>query len=311
MGLRNVCVRAHIHSRREGVGDFFFALLFGITLLLAGCRSAAPARPVTVTDDLGNQVAVSRDVRRIVSLAPSSTELLFALGFGDRLVGRTRWCDYPAEAAAVPSVGDGLNPNLEAVAATRPDLVVMYATTANAPAVEQLRRLGIPAINIRMDRLADVAHSARLLARILGDSARVDSIASRFEFALDSLARVPRKTAPRVAMIAWDNPPMVIGAGSFLNELIALAGGKNVFDDLPQPSPTVSIETIAARNPDLFLSLNSDTTGPSYAARPEWQSIRAVRQKRFQYLHGTEFNRPSFRAAQAVAQMEALFKGRR
>jgi ABC-type Fe3+-hydroxamate transport system substrate-binding protein len=293
------------------VGGFVSAHLLGMTLVLAGCRPATPARSVTVTDDLGNGVAINRDVRRIVSLAPSSTELLFALGFGDRLVGRTRWCDFPAEAAAVPSVGDGLNPNLEAVAARQPDLVVMYATTANAPAVEQLRRLGIPAINIRMDKLSDVAHSARLLAAVLGDSSRVDSIATRYERTLDSLARVPRTKPPRVAMIAWDNPPMVIAAGSFLNELITLAGGKNVFDDMALPSPTVSIETIAARNPDLFLSLSSDTTGPSYATRPEWQSIRAVRQGRFEYLHGTEFNRPSFRAAEAVAQMEALFRGRR
>ncbi len=283
--------------------------LFGAILVAVACRPAAPARSPGVLDDLGNRVVVAHEPRQIVSLAPSATELLFSLGYGDRVVGRTRWCDYPAEVANVPSVGDGLNPNLEAVAARKPDLVVMYATSANAAAVEQLQRLGIPAVNIRMDRLADVAHSARLLAGILGDSARVDSIASRFESSLDSLRRIPRDRPARVALIAWDSPPMVIGAGSFLNELVTLAGGKNVFDDLSQASPTVSIETIAARNPDLFLSLSSDTTGPSYSRRPEWQAVRAVRQKRWMFLHGTEFNRPSLRTAHAVGELEAMLRG--
>jgi ABC-type Fe3+-hydroxamate transport system substrate-binding protein len=260
-----------------------------------------------VLDDLGNRVALARVPQRVVSLAPSTTELLFTLGYGSRVVGRSRWCDYPAEALAVPSVGDGLNPNIEAVAARKPDLVVMYATTANATAVAQLERLGIPAINVRTDRLADVAHAARLLAGILGDSARVDSVAVRFEHSLDSLQQLHHSRNPRVAMVAWDNPPMVIGAGSFLTELVKLAGGANVFADLPQPSPTVSIETIAARNPDLLLSLSSDSAGPSYAKRPEWQVIRAVRQKRFGMLHGTEFDRPSLRAIQAVQELENLF----
>ena len=279
------------------------SFLLGLGLVAAACRPATPSRTPAVVDDLGARVAVGRTPHRIVSLAPSSTELLFALGFGDRVVGRTRWCDYPPAVAAVPSVGDGLHPNVEAVAARKPDLVVMYATAANRPAVEQLARLGIPAVNLKMDRLADVAHAARLLGALLGDSARVDSLAGRFEEALDSLARIPRPARRPVAMIAWDNPPMVIGAGSFLTELIALAGGENVFADLPQPSPTVSVETIAGRNPDLLLLLASDTAGPALSNRPEWRSVRAVRERRFVVLNGTEFNRPSFRALETIEKL--------
>jgi ABC-type Fe3+-hydroxamate transport system substrate-binding protein len=259
-------------------------------------------------DDLGNHVAVAHEPRRIVSLSPATTELLFALGWGDRLVGRTRYCDYPAEATQAPDVGEGLNPNIEAVAARKPDLVVMYATAANSPAVEQLGRLGIPAVNVKMDRLADLPHSARVLASLIGDSARVDSIARRYEQSLDSVARIPRGRPRRVAMIVWDNPPIVIGAGSFLSELVRLAGGKNVFDDVPQPSPTVSIEAIAARNPEMLLFLSNDTTGPAYARRPEWQPVRAVRERRFGALSGSEFSRPSPRMLQAVKAMEVLFQ---
>jgi iron complex transport system substrate-binding protein len=282
-----------------------FRLLLTVLFAVA-CRPAGQQRPAVV-DDLGNRIVVDHAPRRIVSLSPATTELLFALGWGDRVVGRTRWCDYPAEALRVESVGDGLNPNVEAVAARKPDLVVMYSTAANAQAVAQLQGLGIPAINVRMDRLEDVAHSARLLASVIGDSARADSMATRFEHALDSLARVAHRVSPRVMWIVWDNPPMVIGAGSFLTQLMTLAGGRNVFADMAQPSPTVSIETIAARNPDLFLAISGDSSEPPYARKPEWQVVPAVRRRHFGTVQGSEFSRPSFRAPQAVAELEALF----
>ena len=112
-------------------------------------------------DGLGRTVSIRQPARRIVSLAPATTELLFALGAGPRVVGRTRWCDFPAEALSVKSVGDGLNPNVEAVAATAPDLVVMYATAANATAIEQLTRLGIAVVNV-----ANAAESDQPLTRV-------------------------------------------------------------------------------------------------------------------------------------------------
>ncbi|MBI4420927.1 MAG: ABC transporter substrate-binding protein [Gemmatimonadetes bacterium] len=284
-----------------------FSVLTSLNLAgVASCRPAERAPGHAVIDDLGRRVAVSGPPRRIVSLAPSTTELLFALGAGPRLVGRTRWCDYPREVSAIPSVGDGLNPNLEAVAGRSPDLVVMYATSANAPAVAQLGRLGIPAVNVRMDRLSDLSHAARLLGRLLGDSARADSLAAGFEEKVAALRAARDTTGPRVVMVVWDNPPMVIGAGSFLTDLIELAGARNAFADIVQPSATVSIETIAARNPDLLLVHATDTAGPAFARRPEWLVVRVVRERRFAYVHGSEFERPSFRAPDAVRHLRDI-----
>ena len=274
------------------------------------CRPAERAGLVTVTDAIGRTVSLPRPAQRIVSLAPATTELLFALGAGNRVVGRTRWCDFPAEALAVPSVGDGLNPNIETVAATRPDLVVLYGTSANAAAVDQLARLGIPAVNVPMDRLSDVGTSARLLGRLLGDPARADSIAARFDSALAALREDRTGRGQRVVMVVWDNPPMVIGAGSFLHELVELAGARNVFGDVAAPSPTVSIETIAARNPEVIVGSADDTSLPAWARRPEWRVVPAVRARRFVYLHGTEFHRPSLRAPEAVARLRELLVAR-
>jgi len=276
--------------------------LAGLLLALAACGSGAraPARgPITFPDDAGRPVTLAAPARRVVSLSPSFTEILFALGAGERIVGRTTWCDYPAAALAVPSVGDGLNPNVEAVAARQPDLVVLYRSALDETAAAQLSRLGIAAALLRQDRLADVAHAARLLGRAVGDSARGDSLAG----VIDAfLATPPPPATTRVAFVVWDNPPIVIGAGSYLDELARLAGASNVFHDLGSASAEVSLETLAVRDPDVIVVLVDSTKAPAFAAKREWQSVRAVRDRRFVYLVGSLFGRPNPRMREAAAE---------
>src|SRR2546426_7667453 len=129
------------------------------------------AGAITVTDDAGRVVTLPAPARRVVSLAPSSTELLFALGAGEQVVGRTTWCKYPPAALAVPVVGDGLNPNLEAVAARRPDLRVLYRSPLNATGAAQLARIAIPAGVVQQDRLEDVPPAAPVLGTPSGPPA--------------------------------------------------------------------------------------------------------------------------------------------
>ena len=257
------------------------------SLLLVGCRPAdRPAAPPPA--------------HRIVSLAPSSTELLFALGAGDQVVGRTTWCRYPPAALQVPDVGDGLNPNIEAIAARHPDLVVLYRSQMNETAAAQLARLGIPAVTLAQDRLEDIAAAARELGRLSGRPAAGDSIGAAIEALLRAPAPAP---IARVAFVVWDNPPMVIGGGSYLDQLATLAGATNVFHELGAASATVSIETIVARNPDLILVLSDSTAPPSYSGRREWRAIPAVRERRFIMLPGDLFGRPSPSAPAAVAAL--------
>jgi ABC-type hemin transport system substrate-binding protein len=160
VALRTARWRSPI-SAPSGVGVFAMgglparSHLVGLLALLAACGgrgSDASAR------------SASTPARRIVSLSPASTELLFALGAGDRVVGRTTWCDYPPEARRVPSVGDGLNPNLEAILALRPDLVVLYRSPLNQTAARRLGALGIAAPVLAQDRLEDLAQAARVRA---------------------------------------------------------------------------------------------------------------------------------------------------
>ncbi len=285
----------------------FGLLVLGLAASLWAC--AAPEPPSRAPrDDLGHAVRLAAPARRIVSLSPSTTELLFAIGAGPWLVGRTRWCDYPPEASAVPSVGDGLRPDVERIAGRRPDLVVLYASAANQSAIFRLAQLGVATASVRLDRLDDLPRAARFLGRLTGFGSRADSLAYAFSHQLDSAraALGAAGTPRRVAVVVWDRPPMVIGRGSFLSDLISLASGRNVFDDLRQPSATTTIEAIAERDPDALLVLGN--TVPAFAARAEWQSVRAVRQGRLIRVSGSEFERPTFRALEAAASLRAALE---
>ncbi len=162
--------------------------------------------------------------QRVVSLLPSFTEILFAIGAGDRVVGRTQWCDYPPAARDIPSVGEGLPPNVESVLARRPDLVVLYNAGPNVTAAKQLERAGVQTVLIDLNRLEDLGPAARTLGRLTGRQERAESLA----IILDSLAgRPPPPSTTSLAFVVWDNPPIIIGHGSYLDQLATQAGARN------------------------------------------------------------------------------------
>lgn len=279
-------------------------------LLLAFFAACSPpaarqGAALVAADDAGDTVRLGAPAHRIVSLSPTTTELLFAIGAGDRVVGRTRWCDYPAAALAVTSVGDGMPPNVEAVLAQTPDLVLLYRSPQNAEALRLFRAAGVATMQLTLNHLADVGRVARLLGRVTGRAAAGDSLATTLDATLGRERREADQVAvaarPRVLLLAWDQPPIAIGSGSFQSEILDLAGGANLFGDLPSPSATVSIEAIAARNPDLVLV--ADTGLPGIATRPEWAVVRAVAQRRFVHLATPAFGRPSPRAPEVVAAL--------
>lgn len=272
-------------------------------LVLAGCqRDQATSGSLVVVDDAGDTVRLAAPARRVVSLVPATTEILFAIGAGPQMVGRTRWDDYPAEAGQVPDVGDGINPNVEAIMGQRPDLVVMYFSGSNAGAAERLRQLHIPTVQLSVDRLSDVARIARLLGDLTGRRGQGDSVAAATDGAIARASVPPDSAGPRILIVAWDQPPMAIGGGSFLSELVVRAGGTNLFGDLTAPSAQVSLEAIVARNPDALL-VSSDGP-PAIASRPEWRIVPAVRENRFIHVTSSAFSRPSPRAAEAIEELK-------
>jgi iron complex transport system substrate-binding protein len=228
-----------------------------ILAVAAACRDGAgtPSARASTVDDFGDTVPQHLGAHRIVSLNPTTTELLFAMGDGGRLVGRTHWDNYPPAALAVPDMGPALRPNIETVLAAHPDLVLLYASADNQSTAQRLRSLGIATVALKVDRIADFAREARLVGRILGDSAAAAAVLDSIS---RTLARVRAATAPlphpTVFWELWPSPLMAVGAGSFLNELLAIAGGTNIYASLSAPSPVVSREDVMSRHPGVILA---------------------------------------------------------
>lgn len=270
-----------------------------------GPDTAAPA--ALTRDDFGDTVRFGAAPRRIVSLNPATTELFFALGAGSQLVGRTHYDLYPDAALAVPDLGNGMRPNIEAVLGVRPDLVVLYASADNRDAATRFRAAGVPTLSLRVDRIADFRRTVRLLGAVLGrpEAARavVDSVDR-------TLARVRTATAgrPRPATFwkAWDSPVIAIGGGSFLTELVEIAGGRNIYGDDPRPSLDVTIEDVVRRDPDVVLA------GPESAARMRaaaaWRALRAVREGRVLIVDTTLVGRPGVRLGEAAVGLAHLLQ---
>ncbi len=278
-------------------------LLCGCLLaLVASCAPSDQGQGArVVVDDAGDTLRLAAPATRIVSLIPATTEMLFAIGADSLVAGRSAWDDYPAAALDVPSAGDGIQPNLEAVLGLHPDLVVLYHSTANAQAARRLSDLGIPVVQLSTDRLADVPRMARVLGVLTGREAAADSLVAVFDSALAAASVARDGEGPGILILVWDEPPMTVGAGSFLSELVERAGGRNIFGDLPASSAQVSVESVVDRNPDLILT--SAEGLPAFASRPVWQAVPAVRERRFVHVTSSAFSRPSPRAPEAIREL--------
>ena len=283
------------------------SLAIAVAAVACGRSASGDRGMLVVVDDAGDSVAVRAPAARVVSLIPATTELLFAIGAGEAVVGRTQWCDYPPEALRARDLGPGINPNLEAVLAAEPDLVVLYNSAQHAAVASRLRALGIPAIRLNTDALADVGRVGRLLGRLTGHERGADSVRADFDTALASATAAGRRgRRPQVLILVWEQPPMTLGRGSFLSELVERAGGDNVFGDIASSSAPVSIEAVSARDPDLILTA---AAGPaSIVDRPEWQVVRAVREGRFLRVSGTEYDRPGPRSPAAIRALAARLR---
>ncbi|HKR65821.1 MAG TPA: helical backbone metal receptor [Thermoanaerobaculia bacterium] len=276
------------------------ALLF-VALVIIAC-SKEPAQRATIKDDLQRDVAVPRRVRRIVTLAPNLTEMVFAIGAGERVVGVDDSSNFPASAKSLPKVG-GMQPNIEKIAALKPDLVIA-STEGNHPnLVPALSAADIPLYVVRTDRLAEVTTAMRRLGKVL-DAPRGEQAAR----ALDNEIRAQRRTRAhpkRILFAVWTDPLYVAGTGTFTHDIFALAGAQNAVQ--VSGWPQYSLETLVASPPDLILY-------PRGAVTP--QQMDALRQRapgvKAEIVAVDEdiFQRPGPRVAQAAKALNAILDAR-
>jgi iron complex transport system substrate-binding protein len=286
---------------------FRFCSFALVVAFVIGCRSpeARPDHTVALRDDFGTVIDLRPVPRRIVSLNPTTTEILFALGASNRLVGRSQWDVFPDSARTVPSLGQALRPNVEAVIAAKPDLVVLYASSDNRPAFDRLRQAGITTIAFKIDSIEQFARDTRLIGRMTGDSARAATLVDSIEA---TLARVRAATAalphPTVFIHAWDKPIIAIGGGSFMSQLLEIAGARNAYADIRAPSAPVTLEDVVQRNPDFVMA--SPISAPKIRGSASWRTIPAVRSGHLLVYDTVLVGRPSVLLGAAAVSLANL-----
>lgn len=280
-----------------------------------GTGTAATAgRPVAieVTDDAGRSVRLPGPAERVISLVPSGTEMVLALAGRERLVGRTRY-DMDPELAAIPQVGGGLDPSLETIVALRPELVLLWEGEGQSPLRSQLGAAGIPTFALQTTDTADVFSAVARLGQLLGREVAADSLATRMRAQLDSVRlSVASLPSPRVLYAVGISPPMTAGENTFVIELLGVAGGRSVFPELRDGWPTVSLEEIVSRDPDVvLLPVSADPATRLSVLRQTsgWRTLHAVRTGQVATVDADLVNRPGPRLGEAAAAIARAIHG--
>lgn len=273
-----------------------------------------PAPFLTLTDGMGREVTLEQAPARIVSLAPSNSELLFAVDAGDQVVGVTKYCSYPPEACADKEVIGGYSAksiSVEKILALQPDLV-LAAGKIHQPVIDALEQQDIPVIALTARTFDDVYANIELVGRLTGHEAEAATVIADMQAQVEEVtakvATIPADQRLKVFWEVWDEPLMTAGPGTFIGQMIELAGGINIFADVQEDYPKISAEEVVQRNPDAILgpSKHSDKlTADQLAQRPGWAEIKAVQDGRIHLIDGDIVSRPGPRLAQGLQAMAA------
>jgi iron complex transport system substrate-binding protein len=274
-----------------------------VVLVCAACaperardRAANASPPIDLTDDAGNAVRLERPARRVVSLVPSATESLVALGAAGQIVGRTRY-DTSAEVAALPSVGGGIDASVEAIVNLHPDLVIAWNSDSRGATRERLVSLGIPVFVIKTEDTTDIFRGIASLGRMTGHDSAATAIATSVRRELVAVQRAAAgRPAPTVFYVVYNDPPMTAGPRTFIGQLISLAGGRSIFTDSSQLWPNVAMEEIVRRDPDLVIVPAGDSSAKPlerFRQLTGWRALRAVREGHVVTVPADLVNRPS------------------
>jgi cobalamin transport system substrate-binding protein len=278
-------------------------------LMALGTLAPVTAPALVVTDGTGRSVTLVAPPRRIVSLVPGVTEMLFAIGAEDRLVGRTDFCDYPPAARAKPSVGGMVSPSLEILVALKPDLVVATNSGNSDETRVQLERLRIPLYLVDPHGLSDVLRTVERLGELAERRARAAEVVAGLERRVRAVeARVAARPRPRVLYVVWPEPLIVPGRGAAVTELIGLAGGESVSANGPEGYPRYSVEAAVAGAPEVII-LARHGAGTAPYAREKWErfaGLPAIRAGRLHAVDGDLFHRFGPRVVDALEILARL-----
>ncbi|KAB8145657.1 ABC transporter substrate-binding protein [Chloroflexia bacterium SDU3-3] len=277
----------------------------------AEATAAALQGTQVLTDSLGRTVELPAAPQRIISLAPSNTEILFAVGAGPQVVGVTQFCNYPAEATKLPQVGgfSAKTISVETIVSLKPD-VVFAGDESQQQVIEALEQVKIPVVAVKASTLDEVYQNIALVGQATGHSADAATVVADMQAkAAGVVAKLKDVDAkPKVFYQVYDEPLMTAGPRTFIGQLVELAGGQNIFADAQDDYPQISAEEVVSRNPEVVLgpeSSSSTLTVEQITQRPGWQNIAAVKDGRVVLVNDDIVSRPGPRLVDAL---EAIAK---
>lgn len=289
------------------------ALLLCLVLVLP--LFAAAENGITLQDMNGRSVMLEGPAQRIVVLSAADCEILYALGAGDKLVGRGAYCDYPQEVSELPVVNTGADTNLEEIIALDPDVVVMSIMGQTIEQENALENAGIRVITMRSTSIADTFEAIELLGKVTGKNEEAEAMIAEMRDTFEGIAQKAEETGKT---IYFEESPLqwglwAAGDGTFLNELAQMCGLKNIFADITGDQ-SVSEEQVIVRNPDYILTLTMDfgdgqTPVQEIESRPGWEQVTAVKEKQILNDPESVFSRPGPRLKEAALKLYAFVYG--
>lgn len=273
-------------------------------------QAEATVYPLTVTDDMGREVTIASKPEKIISIAPAITETLFAIGAGDRVVGVTSYDDYPEEVKDIEAVGDFSGPNLEVIASLNPDLVLL-ASGVQADVIEQLENLGATALVYYPESIDAVIKSVLTLGDVCDESEKAAEVAAKMEAVVKEVSEKSAEIDAKTAFIEIGMDPIfTVGKGTFLNELVEIAGGKNVVKE--EQYVPYSAEQIVSADPQVyFVTSGMGTTKEDVLARPGFDKISAIANGNVFILEENLVSRPGPRIVEGLKLVqEALLNAK-
>ena len=242
-------------------------------MLVALALGSGPARAgVVVTDDYGKAVRLEAPARRVVSLAPHLTELMYAAGAGASLVGAVQYSDFPPAARRLPRVGSEAQIDLETLVALKPDLVVAWPNAGSTAVVERIAALGVPVFRSEPRELEDVARTLETLGRLAGTEAAAARAALAFRARAAQLERsFASRRKVRVFYQIWNRPLITVNGAHVISKVLGLCGGENVMAGLPALAPEIDRELVLRANPEAIVASGSDGRHPEWLA--EWRAF--------------------------------------
>ena len=319
--------RQHYHpnghcrrNKKRAIQDGFrrpifpLILLFAIILLAAGCRKdndpaeASTAAAIQLVDAVGDTIRLRHPAERVVTLAPNLTEMMYAVGAGSKLVGRTAFCDYPQQALQLPIMGDMLNIEYEKILAAKPDIVLMTIAGNSQAGYDKLKELGLRPVAIDAATVQGVIRSLDTVGILVGQQHQSNELVAGLQQTLDSVKQLTARLPSVSTFIVIDRSMLMSVSRGFIQEALVIAGGENIAAEAAAAYPVISREELLRKNPEaIILPAKTEADAESLLELyPEWRALRAVRNERVSIIHPDFILRPGPRLVEGIVRLYQL-----